>query len=164
MIIKKLRLQHSWSQEQLSHFSGLSIRTIQRAEQGKPVSIESLKSLAAVFEINVNDIKQEPTMNTESDEKNLTKTAYITEEETEALEFVKNLKELYLHCFTYLIVVPFLAFINWFTSPDYYWVFWVIGAWGVGLLLHATWTFDWFHMFDAEWEKKQVEKRLGRKL
>ncbi|MGJ8663305.1 MAG: 2TM domain-containing protein [Marinicella sp.] len=164
MIIKKLRLQNSWSQEQLAHFSGLSIRTIQRAERGKPVSLESLKALAAVFEINVNDIKQEPIMNQETHIKTTTKNVYITDEEAEAIEFVKGLKDFYQHLFTYIVIIPFLGFVNWFTSPGYYWVLWVVAGWGVGLLLHAIWAFDLSHKFDAEWEKKQVEKRLGRKL
>ena len=34
MIIKKLRLQKCWSQEQLSEFSGLSVRTIQCIDVG----------------------------------------------------------------------------------------------------------------------------------
>ena len=53
MVIKKLREQKQWSQEQLATLSGLSIRTIQRIESGNRASLESLKSLAAVFEIRV---------------------------------------------------------------------------------------------------------------
>ena len=64
MIVKKLRLQKSWSQEQLSQFSGLSVRTIQRVERGHQASVESLKSLAAVFQININELQQEQDMNT----------------------------------------------------------------------------------------------------
>jgi transcriptional regulator with XRE-family HTH domain len=51
MLIQKLRLQHGWSQEQLAELSGLSVRTIQRIEGGKTASVESLKSLGAIFEI-----------------------------------------------------------------------------------------------------------------
>ena len=51
MMIQKLRLQRGWSQQQLAEMSGLSTRTIQRLENGNSASIESLKSLAAVFEV-----------------------------------------------------------------------------------------------------------------
>ena len=34
MIVRKLRLQRGWSQEQLAEMSGLSTRTIQRIERG----------------------------------------------------------------------------------------------------------------------------------
>ncbi len=53
--IKKLRLERHWSQDQLSEMSGLSIRTIQRIENGENAGLESLKSLAAVFETNIVD-------------------------------------------------------------------------------------------------------------
>ena len=47
--LKKMRLERHWSQEQLADMSGLSIRTIQRIENGENAGLESLKSLAAVF-------------------------------------------------------------------------------------------------------------------
>jgi len=65
MQVKSLRIQHDWSQEQLAHMSGLSVRTIQRIEKGENIGLESLKSLAAVFEVNVNDLKENPSMTSE---------------------------------------------------------------------------------------------------
>ena len=55
--IKELRQQRSWSQEQLAQISGLSHRTIQRIEREGSCSLESLKSLASVFELNPSDIE-----------------------------------------------------------------------------------------------------------
>ncbi len=62
MILKRLRLKRHWSQEQLAQFSGLSSRTIQRIESGNQASIESLKSLAAVFEIDISKLTEEITV------------------------------------------------------------------------------------------------------
>ncbi len=62
MIVRKLRLKHAWSQEQLSQFSGLSIRTIQRVERGQNAGLESLKSLAAVFDISLSELQEGNTM------------------------------------------------------------------------------------------------------
>ena len=53
MNVRKLRLQRHWSQDQLAQLSGLSIRTIQRIERGQTPGLESLKSLAAVFDVPV---------------------------------------------------------------------------------------------------------------
>ena len=53
MIVKKLRTEKNWSQEQVATFSGLSIRTIQRVESGQSASLETLKSLASVFEVDI---------------------------------------------------------------------------------------------------------------
>ena len=61
MMIKELRLARHWSQEQLSEFSGLSVRTIQRIERGEKASLESLKSLAAVYEVAISELEQAAT-------------------------------------------------------------------------------------------------------
>lgn len=59
MIVKRLRQKNHWSQDQLSTLSGLSLRTIQRIESGNKASLESLKSLAAVFEVDISTLEQE---------------------------------------------------------------------------------------------------------
>jgi transcriptional regulator with XRE-family HTH domain len=59
MILKKLRAEKNWSQEQVATFSGLSIRTIQRVESGQSASLETLKSLASVFEVNISKLTEE---------------------------------------------------------------------------------------------------------
>ena len=59
MILKKLRAEMNWSQEQVATFSGLSIRTIQRVESGQSASIETLKALASVFEVSTSKLTEE---------------------------------------------------------------------------------------------------------
>ncbi len=49
--LRELRTGRRWSQEQLAELSGLNLRTIQRLESGAKVSTESLRALAAVFEV-----------------------------------------------------------------------------------------------------------------
>ncbi|MDO5896711.1 helix-turn-helix domain-containing protein [Agrobacterium sp. Azo12] len=56
MLIQKLRLQRGWSQEQLATISGLSTRTIQRLERGQPASLETMNTLAAVFEVDLSQL------------------------------------------------------------------------------------------------------------
>jgi transcriptional regulator with XRE-family HTH domain len=62
MILKQLRLSRHLSQEQLAQMSGLSVRTIQRIESGHKASLESLKCLAAVLEVDIPTITQEKFM------------------------------------------------------------------------------------------------------
>ena len=52
-MIKKLRKQNHYSQEQLAILAGVSLRTIQRIESGHSASLETLKCLAAVFEVEI---------------------------------------------------------------------------------------------------------------
>ena len=62
MILKQIRISRNMSQEQLAQMSGLNVRTIQRIESGQNASLESLKCLAAVFEIDVSTLRQEKFM------------------------------------------------------------------------------------------------------
>jgi transcriptional regulator with XRE-family HTH domain len=62
MILKQLRLSRHLSQEQLAQMSGLNVRTIQRIESGHAASVESLKCLASVFEVDVSTLNQEKFM------------------------------------------------------------------------------------------------------
>jgi len=62
MIVKKLGTEKKWSQEQLAAMSSLSVRTIQRVARGESASIETLKSLASVFEIEIDKLTEVITM------------------------------------------------------------------------------------------------------
>lgn len=42
---------------------------------------------------------------------------------------------------TYAVVCAFLTFVNWSTSPHYWWVAWVAAGWGLNLALQAIWHF-----------------------
>ena len=159
MIIRKLRLQQGWSQEQLSQLSGISTRTIQRIEHGHKASLESLKSLAAVFEVNFSELQQEPEeMSTKTHEAN------ITSDEELAISYVRDIKGFYSHFIKYVIITAFLFIINFLTSPSYIWAWWVMLGWGIGVASHALSVFEIFSLFSPSWEKKKIEKQLGRKL
>jgi transcriptional regulator with XRE-family HTH domain len=154
MLIQKLRLKRGWSQQQLADASGLSVRTIQRLENGQPASTESLKCLAAVFEVDLSTLQvPEATMDTNTDR-----------QEAEAFRYVRKLRGFYVHLFQYLFVNAGLAAINLIFMPRYLWVIWVIAGWGIGLLGHAFMVFRPAWFLGPEWERSQVEKRLGRPL
>jgi len=155
MIIRKLRLRSGWSQEQLAELSGLSIRTIQRIERGQKPSLESLKSLAAVFETNISDLQQESKMNSG---------VKITDKEQTVIDQVRAVKSFYSHLITYLVVIGLLFIINILTNSSYIWAWWPAMGWGIGIVNHGLNAFEVFDLFGAKWEKRQIEKRLGRKL
>ncbi len=69
MILKKLRENRKWSQEQLAKMAGLSVRTIQRIEGGHSASLETLKALASVLEVNISTLEQEIVMIDKATEK-----------------------------------------------------------------------------------------------
>lgn len=156
MLIQKLRLQKGWSQEQLAELAGLSVRTVQRLEGGQPGSLESLKALAAVFEIDFNRLK-EPAMDTPG-------LCAVRPDEALALAHVRKVKRFYLRLMQYVLVIGFLAVINLMTDRSYLWFVWPALGWGLGLLAQAASVFTVAPFFDGAWERRQVEKHLGRQL
>jgi len=157
MSVQKLRLKHGWSQQQLADASGLSVRTVQRIEAGEPASTESLKSLAAVFEVDFSTLNPEPTMSTIA----LNPTE---QQEKDVFDQVRKLRGFYLHLMRYVIVILGLLAINLTFSPHTLWFYWVMLGWGLGLLSHAFRVFRPAWMLGPDWEKREVEKRLGRPL
>jgi transcriptional regulator with XRE-family HTH domain len=59
VILKQLRIGRHLSQEQLAQMSGLNVRTIQRIESGHNASLESLKCLASVLEVDIETLNRE---------------------------------------------------------------------------------------------------------
>jgi transcriptional regulator with XRE-family HTH domain len=163
MIVRKLRLQKAWSQEQLAQMSGLSVRTIQRIERGQACGLESIKSLAAVFQVPVTDLTEQDPEDSQK-EQDMPATAKLADDEALAIQQVKDLKSFYSHLIKYLIIIAGLFIVNFLTSPDYIWAWWAALGWGIGVISHALSVFEVFNFFGAQWEKKQVEKKLGRKL
>ena len=155
LIIKKLRLKRGWSQAELAEFSGLSVRTVQRIEKGENPGLESRKALAAVFDLQVSDFLEDNHM-----EENYG----VTSEEERAMRYVQNLKGFYSHFITYVVTIGLLFAWNLIFDPGYVWAVWPALGWGIGVTIHAVRVFGRFSLFSPEWEKRQVEKRLGRKL
>lgn len=51
--IKRWREERHWSQEHLADLAGIGLRTLQRIENGDPASPDSLKALAAAYNVDV---------------------------------------------------------------------------------------------------------------
>lgn len=178
MMIKELRLERGWSQEELAECLGLSVRTVQRLENGQTPGLESAKALAAVFNKEVVDFLPLPTPEEtpmpnpvtpssqpvpELDEELRRAVMREEREEREARRYVTELKAFYGHVAMFAIVMPFLVILNLWTSPDYYWFFWPLLGWMMGLAGHAAFTFDLGSIFGkSDWEAEAYQKKLER--
>ena len=152
MLVRKLRLERGWSQETLAEVSGLSVRTIQRVERGGKASLETLGALAAAFDLDVADLTEE-TMHAQS---------RVSDQEREALEYVRDIKGFYNHLAIYVIAIVAMFASSFFMETDYPWYLWPAFGWGLGVLSHGLSVFEVFSFLGPNWERRQVEKRLGR--
>jgi transcriptional regulator with XRE-family HTH domain len=58
--IKRWREERHWSQEHLAELAGIGLRTVQRIENGETASQDSLKALAAAFNVDVMALSVDP--------------------------------------------------------------------------------------------------------
>jgi transcriptional regulator with XRE-family HTH domain len=153
MIIRKLRLQRGWSQEHLAALTGVNVRTIQRLERGAKMSLETRAALAAVFEVHASTF--------EPGEATVTDTAHVSPDEQEAIEYVKGVKEFYTHLLMYLVFAIVFSVAFGIRNPM---IFWGVIGWGVGVIIHGLNVYEVVNVLGPKWERRQIEKRLGRKL
>jgi len=160
LTIRKLRLQRGWTQDQLAEFAGLSVRSVQRIERGLRPSLESLKSLAAVFEVEVSTLTP--------GDKAMIPDTLATEDELEAIQFVKGIREFYMHAFMYVVFLGVfgLSFGIKFGIDDtrVRYLLLALAGWGVGLVLHGLAAYEVIRFLGPKWERSLIERRLGRKL
>ena len=183
MIVRKLRLEKGWSQEQLATLTGLNTRTIQRIERGQTPSLESKRALASVFEIGIEAFNQ-PITNTETDTTEddmpltttVTPTATATDtsstsnsnevptldnDEKLAMQYAKSISEFYTHLLFFIIFVPIIAITKGISDPQ---VWMICGGWTLGIIIHGLVAYEKITLFTPAWERNLVEKKLGRKL
>lgn len=160
MSIQKMRLQRGWSQQQLADASGLSVRTVQRIESGHAGSIESIKSIAAVFDVDFS------TLSTQTSEATMVDKHDLSETNRERIAFMRarRIRGYYQHLSMYLVVTAACAIVDLLTTPQVIWFIGVAFFWGIGVLAHTLTVFVFDRWFGGEWELAQVEKLLGRPL
>ncbi|MDY8137503.1 helix-turn-helix domain-containing protein [Aquimarina sp. 2201CG5-10] len=142
--IKKMRLERHWSQEQLAEMSGLSIRTIQRIENGENAGLESLKALASVFETNITDSNKKEEIE------------QIRKEE-EYVEKVKGFYKLLGLAIFSLIIFFILAVFN---SEAWFLFFYMLIYWALFLGIYSL---NYFDFFGEEWKRKIINKKFKKK-
>lgn len=92
---------------------------------------------------------------------NLMTTQHTTNEQMayeKAAKRVEELKGFYGNLISYCIFIPFLFLINWKTSPSYWWAFWPMLGWGIGVISHGIKTFG----ISSDWEERQIRKYMQK--
>ena len=88
----------------------------------------------------------------------------VTEHEALALAHVRRVKKFYVHLMQYAVTIALLGITNILLYPRYFWVGWVALGWGLGVLFHGFKAFDAIPFLSGAWERREVERYLGRKL
>ena len=142
--VKALRLAKHWSQDELAQMSNLNVRTIQRVEKGQSVGTETLKALAAVFEITTDELVE----------------AIESEKRAElAEEKVKSIK--YFYAFSAFLIAVFLLFMlpNYNGGENLGPLIVVFLSFSALIAIHAVIVFQ---PFGEEWEKEKVAQIMKK--
>ncbi|HET8838233.1 MAG TPA: 2TM domain-containing protein [Flavobacteriaceae bacterium] len=80
-----------------------------------------------------------------------------------ARERVKELKKFYNNLGSYIIVIAFLAGVNYYTDGwNYPWFLWAAFGWGIGIAFHAVKAFEINPMFDKNWEERKIKEFMEK--
>jgi two-component system LytT family sensor kinase len=77
-----------------------------------------------------------------------------------AIEKVKKLKEFYQNITSYCIVIPFLVFINLYTSPQFHWFWFPMFGWGIGILFHGLDVYNYNPILGRDWERNKINELM----
>ncbi|HET8838232.1 MAG TPA: 2TM domain-containing protein [Flavobacteriaceae bacterium] len=78
-----------------------------------------------------------------------------------AKEKVEKIKGFYGNITSYIIIIPFLAFVNYFTSGfEFPWVLFPMVGWGIGILFHYMDTFGHSIFLGKNWEERKMREFL----
>ena len=78
-----------------------------------------------------------------------------------AKEKVDAIKGFYGNLTSYLIVIPFLWFLN-FRTTDFLWAFFPTLGWGFGLTMHAMEAFGYNPLWGKRWQEKKIKELMDR--
>ena len=140
----------------MAALSDLSVRTIQRLERGNGASAETLKAVAAVFEVDFTSLKENTMAQPDS--------YNVSLEEKLAFRKVRALKSFYIRVAAYIVIAGVLTAYNLIHGPHYFWAGWVIFGFAVATFINGMKVYDKAPFLSGTWEKAKVEKYLGRKL
>ncbi|MCT4701723.1 2TM domain-containing protein [Enterobacteriaceae bacterium H20N1] len=150
--IKALRLSRAWSQEQLAELSSLSVRTVQRIENGGQASLETLSAIAAAFDLNVADLNAEMAPEATQDEA-------LNQKIEQAKKRLDKEYGFYRAVMTWAVICAGLAAINLFTAHEQYWFIWPTAIWGALLAVRGIKLFV-LH----GWLERRQQQRLQKLL
>ncbi|HCE55272.1 MAG: 2TM domain-containing protein [Lutibacter sp.] len=91
------------------------------------------------------------------------KTAYTEEQKyIRAKKNVEKMKKFYADLLAYLLVIPFLIYINLKFSPEFQWFWFPMIGWGIGLTFHALGAFNHNLIFGKDWEDRKIKEFMDK--
>lgn len=81
---------------------------------------------------------------------------------TRAEERVDNKIKFYRNFMVYIIVNTFLAIINWFYTPEFWWVSFPIFFWGIGVLKDFLMAFVFVDITSESYRENKIREEMEK--
>lgn len=134
-LIRELRKQKGWTQENLAEKCNLSVRTIQRLESGEDGNLTTLNLVAKAFEVKIGDLFE--SIGDSSKEKDISDYSENQSEQVEQRHMVQQLYTIVRLLFIVIMigVAPFI---------QHFGLLWAI-MWPIGFMLLKIINSTWFN-------------------
>jgi hypothetical protein len=70
----------------------------------------------------------------------------------------KEIRAFYINLMCYCTVIPIIIFINLYYMPEFYWFYFSMLGWGIGLFFHAMGAFEWNPFLGKNWEDRKLKQ------
>jgi hypothetical protein len=81
----------------------------------------------------------------------------VEQQRRAAMERLKNRRSFAPHLVSYVVVNAFLVLVWAVTGAGYFWPIWIIGGWGIGLVMHA-----WSAFFQKPITEEDLQREIER--
>ncbi|WP_088322995.1 2TM domain-containing protein [Polaribacter tangerinus] len=79
-----------------------------------------------------------------------------------AVEKVERLKDFYQNLASYCLIIPFLIFINLRFTSGFYWFWFPMIGWGIGLLFHFLEINNYNIFLGENWEERKIKEMIEK--
>lgn len=125
--VKRWREEHHWSQEHLAELAGIGLRTLQRIEKGEQASRESIKALAAAFNVDMSALALDPDAHVEQ---------VLRDRQSKASSALRL--SLWIHLASFLIGAVTFTGISLGIGGDQFAMKWPLIWWVIAIVSHAS--------------------------
>jgi hypothetical protein len=76
----------------------------------------------------------------------------------QAVKKVNDIKGFYGNLIAYIMSNVFFLILNLITSPSHLWFYWPLLGWGIGVVVHGMWVFNYLPHFGKDWEERKIKE------
>ena len=77
-----------------------------------------------------------------------------------AEEIVEKKIKFYRNLQAYIIVNAFLAIVNWFFTPEFWWVLFPVFFWGIGVFKDFLMAFVFVDKFSGDYRERKIQEEM----